>query len=274
MDKQHDIKVLNSLIVTTIDSALGFEESAADTGNRRFAGQFRQFALARRKVIDDLQAQVRRLGGTPEEDGSAKAAAHRRWVDFKTAITGASDAAVVSEVATGETHIRSKFEAALEDTDLSPDTRAVIEQGFGSVRAGHFFATRLEEALRGGSTSSGVRWARSLAGVAALAGAAYAANKLLNARRPSQRRDFEDQRFPLGQRSSIGSDYNALPSQSNLQQPSATGHSASGTTSSGSAFPSFSGTGSAQGQDGAARGRDPESVEGSGYAPRIDKSGL
>ena len=270
MDKQHDIKVLNDLIVTTIDSARGFEESAADTENRRFAAQFRQFADGRRKVIRDLQAQVRRLGGTPEEDGSAKAAAHRRWVDFKNAITGASDAAVVSEVTNGETYIRSKYETALEDRELSPETRAVIEEGFGSVRAGHFFATRLEKNLRGGSKSSGTGWV--IAGVAALAGAAYAANRLKG--RSSRRRDDEDRGFSRGQRSSIGSDYNAIPpSQSNLQQPRPIGNSAPA-AATGSAFPSFSGSASTQGRDDADRARDTESAEGTGYAPRIDKSGL
>ena len=272
MDKQHDIKVLNSLIETTIDSALGFEESAADVENRRFAAQFRQFAGARRKVVDDLQAQVRRLGGTPQEDGSVKAAAHRRWVDFKNAITGASDAAVFSEVSNGETYIRSKYETALEDKDLSSESRAVIEEGFGSVRAGHFFVTRLEQALRGGSKSSG-SWARGLAGVAALAGAAYAANKLLKARRPSQRR--EDERSSLGQRSSLGSDYNAIPPmKSDIQQPRPIGNSAPGASTSGSAFPSFSGNAGTQSQESPERTRDPERVEGAGYAPRIDKSGL
>lgn len=272
MNNKHDIKVLNNLIVTTIDSALGFEESAADTDNRRFAGQFRQFAFARRKVVDDLQAQVRRLGGTPEEDGSVKAAAHRRWLDFKNAITGAGDATVVSEVTNGETYIRSKYESALEDRDISPETRLVIENGFESVRAGHFFATRLEQALRGNRKSAGVSWARKLGGVAALAGAAYAAKKLLNSRRPSKRRYVEDQRFSSEQTRLSGSGFDATRTQATVRQPRPIGDSVQPASNSGSAFPSFSGNAGTPVRDGAERTR--ESAEGTGYAPRIDKSGL
>ena len=150
MDNQHDVKVLNTLITTTIDSALGFEESAGNADNPRYASEFREFARERRQVVERLQAEVRRLGGTPEDDGSVKAAAHRRWVDFKNAVTGAEDKAVVSEVQNGETYIRNKYETALEDDQLSPETRRVITEAFQSVRSGHERATRLNEALKSG----------------------------------------------------------------------------------------------------------------------------
>ncbi|HVQ07894.1 MAG TPA: hypothetical protein VMS43_05625 [Allosphingosinicella sp.] len=43
MGSDHDIKVLNSLITTTIDSALGFERSAEDAKAGNFAAMFRDF---------------------------------------------------------------------------------------------------------------------------------------------------------------------------------------------------------------------------------------
>lgn len=184
MEKQHDIKILNTLIVTTIDSALGFEESAREVQNRRYEAQFMQFARERRKTADDLQAQVRQLGGSPEDDGSVKAAAHRRWVSFKTAITGTSDGAVFSEIKTGETYIREKYETALKDEQLSPETRSVVEKGLGSVRAGQFFASRLDQALNSASTGSSSRGRSGfmLAGAAGLVGAAYAAYRMFGAK--------------------------------------------------------------------------------------------
>jgi uncharacterized protein (TIGR02284 family) len=97
VDNQHDIKVLNTLIATTIDSALGFEESARDVRTAAYEGQFRAFGRERRSIVDELQAQVHRLGGTPEDEGSVKAAGHRRWVEFKSVIAGKSDKAVIAE---------------------------------------------------------------------------------------------------------------------------------------------------------------------------------
>lgn len=148
MDKDHDIKVLNTLIATTIDSALGFEESADEVNNPQFASEFRRYAQERRQVVDKLQGEVRRLGGTPEDDGTTKAAAHRRWLDFKNSVTGADDKAVISEVKNGESYIREKYEHALKDDKLSPETRSAITEAFQSVRSGHDRASALNESMK------------------------------------------------------------------------------------------------------------------------------
>src|SRR5688500_427990 len=114
----HDAKVLNTLIATTIDSADGFEEAAAHSKAPVLASQFRDCARERREVVAQLQAEVRRSGETPEEAGTTKAAAHRRWLDLKNVVSG-SDRSVLQEVENGETYLRTKYEAALEDTALS-----------------------------------------------------------------------------------------------------------------------------------------------------------
>lgn len=137
MDKDHDVSVLNTIIATTIDSALGFEESAKEVENGQFASEFRRFAEERRQIVQQLQAEVRRLGGTPEDDGSVKGAAHRRWLNFKNAVTGASDQAVIQEVRNGETYLRDKYDSALDDQKLSTEARAAITAAYQSVRAGH-----------------------------------------------------------------------------------------------------------------------------------------
>ena len=147
MNNDHDVSVLNTLIATTIDSALGFEESAKEVESGQFAAEFRRFAQERRQVVEQLQGEVRRLGGTPEDDGTVKAAAHRRWLDFKNAVTGASDKAVIQEVRNGESYLRSKYETALEDDKLSPQARSAVMAAFESVRAGHERATSLNDTM-------------------------------------------------------------------------------------------------------------------------------
>ena len=77
------------------------------------------------------------LGGNPEDDGTALAAGHRAFVNLKAAVTGRDDQAIVNEVERGEDHIKAKYEAALEDGDLSPDCRALVETAYGSVKSGH-----------------------------------------------------------------------------------------------------------------------------------------
>lgn len=144
---KHDIKVLNSLITTTIDSANGFEQSAKDATSQRFTSMFEDYARERREAVAKLQAKVRTFGGSPEDDGSFKAAGHRRWVDFKNAVTNSSDKKVVEEVERGEDYIKAKYEAALKDDRLSPEAASVISEVFDSVRAGHDRASALKQSF-------------------------------------------------------------------------------------------------------------------------------
>ena len=136
-DTSHDITTLNGLIATTIDSVDGYRTSAQDVENPRFAEMFTARASERSSVAEQLRAEVKRLGGNPEDDGTALAAGHRAFVNLKAAVTGRDDQAIVNEVERGEDHIKAKFEAALKDGDLSPQCRSLVEMAFGSVKSGH-----------------------------------------------------------------------------------------------------------------------------------------
>lgn len=136
-DKSHDISVLNSLIETTLDSVDGYRRSAEEATNSRFASEFLARANERQQVVSELQNEVRRLGGNPEDDGSVLAAAHRAFLTIRDRATGSDDHAVLAEVDRGESYLNGKWETALEDDDLSPETRSVIIRNYESVRSGH-----------------------------------------------------------------------------------------------------------------------------------------
>ncbi|MBA2920363.1 PA2169 family four-helix-bundle protein [Sphingomonas sp. MAH-20] len=144
-----DISTLNSLIKTTIDSVNGYQESAEAVESERFRSMFRELAQDRQQVVPKLQAEVSRLGGNPEDDGSAAAAMHRGWVDLKSAITGRDDKAIINEVERGEDYIKEKFETAMNSGDLSPECRSVVQQCYESVRRGHDRVRDLKHALEG-----------------------------------------------------------------------------------------------------------------------------
>lgn len=133
--QNHDIRVLNDLIETTIDSAEGYAEAARETPSPRFSVTFHERASERRLVATRLQQKVEELGGTPEDDGSVLASAHRMFTNLRKSLH--DETAVIDEVERGEDHIRHKFEDALEDDDVSPPTRALIADTFRSVRSGH-----------------------------------------------------------------------------------------------------------------------------------------
>jgi len=150
-ETSHDIRTLNGLIATTIDSIDGYSESAKDAESSRFATIFGDRATERRQVVTKLQAEVARLGGNPEDDGTALAAAHRVFLNLKSTVTGGDDQAIVNEVERGEDHIKAKFEAALADNELAPQTRTAIQDCYTSVKQGHDQMRDLKHSLQAAS---------------------------------------------------------------------------------------------------------------------------
>ncbi|HRO33720.1 MAG TPA: PA2169 family four-helix-bundle protein [Brevundimonas sp.] len=150
----HDIKVLNGLIETTLDSADGYREAAAETENAAYRGLFEQRSFERRRVADDLQGTVRTLGGEPEDDGSILAKAHRAFLDIKHALLR-DEQAVVNTVEQGEDFIKARFEKALEDSDVSATTRETIRRAYGTVREGHDQMRDLKHSREGRADADG-----------------------------------------------------------------------------------------------------------------------
>ena len=142
-----EISTLNTLIATTIDSITGYEDAAANSEAGQFQQMFRDRATERQRVVEELRAEVRRLGGNPEDDGSFMGKTHQRFLDLKAAITGRDEQAIINEVERGEDYLKEKFETALKDGDLSGECRAAIERAYQSVRSGHDQMSELKHGL-------------------------------------------------------------------------------------------------------------------------------
>jgi uncharacterized protein (TIGR02284 family) len=142
-----EISTLNSLIATTIDSVNGYEDSAQNVDNQRFREIFRQRANERQEIVEQLRAEVRRLGGNPEDDGSFLGKAHQRFADLKAAITGRDEKSIINEVERGEDHLKSKWQSALQSGDLHGPTHDLIERCYQSIKAGHDQMSNLKHGM-------------------------------------------------------------------------------------------------------------------------------
>lgn len=149
--KSDDLTTLKTLTSTLNDSIKGFRDSAEHVESQEFRQMFTQFATQREEAAADLKAEVRRLGGNPDEDGSTLGSLHQTWVDLKSAITGRDDKAIINEVERGEDYLKDKFETALQSDKLAGETRAVVERAFGSVRRGHDRIAEIKHSMDAGS---------------------------------------------------------------------------------------------------------------------------
>ena len=141
------ISTLNTLIATTIDSVTGYENSAKDIDNSRFSEIFRQRANERQEIVEQLRAEVRRLGGDPEDSGSFMGKTHQRFEDLKAAITGRDEKSIVNEVERGEDYLKDKWQAALQSGDLDGETHDLVERLYQQVKSGHDQMSQLKHGL-------------------------------------------------------------------------------------------------------------------------------
>lgn len=155
MAQEHSdtISTLNSLISTTIDSITGYENSAEDIHDQRLGEIFRQRANERQQVVQELRAEVRRLGGEPEEGGSFMGKAHQRFEDLKAAVTGRDEKAIINEVERGEDYLREKWQAALQSGDLKGESHDLVERCYQSVKSGHDQMSQLKHGMETGSNA-------------------------------------------------------------------------------------------------------------------------
>ncbi|HVI33801.1 PA2169 family four-helix-bundle protein [Phenylobacterium sp.] len=150
MDATHEraVKVLNSLIETTLDSANGYEEAAENIPDGQLKTLFAERSRRRMDLSRQLQEEVRTFGGTPEHDQSMLGKAHNKFVDIKNAVMGgASEKAVIDEVERGEDFIKGKFEQAMRDDDLPANARSVVSQAYESIRADHDQISALKHSM-------------------------------------------------------------------------------------------------------------------------------
>ena len=130
------VEILNDLIETSKDGEKGFAKAATDAKDARLKSMFTEGAGRCRDGAAELQAEVKTLGGDAEKSGSLTAAAHRGWMDVKTAVTSRDDQAILDEVERGEDYAKSRYADALKK-DLPSNIRNVLQRQYSGVLANH-----------------------------------------------------------------------------------------------------------------------------------------
>ncbi len=144
------ISTLNNLIETCRDGQNGFQTAAEGVERSELKTLFHAYSQQRARFVGELQDEVRRLGGDPENSGSVAATLHRGWIDIKSAVTGKDDGAILSECERGEDVAVSNYRGAL-DTDLPANVRSVVERQFGEVKETHDRVRSLEKSSGAGA---------------------------------------------------------------------------------------------------------------------------
>lgn len=135
---QKSIEWLQSLTQINIDSRDGFKEAADNLqdSNPTLAGRFRQWSSARDQQAHELQMMVASNAESPTTSGSISAAAHRTWMDIRSAL-GGGDQAILDEAERGEDNIKAKYEEALQDMGGHEACCETLRRHLAAVQVSH-----------------------------------------------------------------------------------------------------------------------------------------
>lgn len=132
---EKSIDWLQDLTQLNIDSRDGFKEAAEGLKGNRLEAIFRQYANERDSQAKQLQSIVAKNAETPEKSGSVAAAAHRTWMDLRSAL-GGGDHAILAEAERGEDHIKEKYEEAIKDLGSCSCT-TILRSQYSAIKAAH-----------------------------------------------------------------------------------------------------------------------------------------
>ena len=146
MDNTKAISTLNSLIETLKDGEEGFRTAAEGLTDPQAKAVFQQYSRERAQMAQELQAEVRTLGGDPEQAGSMSGSVHRGWINIKSAVTGKNDASIIAEAERGEDIAKNAYAEAIK-TALPPSVSAIISRQAVKVREAHDRVRSMERAV-------------------------------------------------------------------------------------------------------------------------------
>lgn len=130
------ISTLNGLIETCKDGEEGFRKSAEDVTRTDLKSLFNEYSRQRAQFASELQMEVSRIGGSPEQSGSVSGAVHRGWIDVKSAVSNRDDHAILEEAERGEDSAVKSYRDAL-GKDLPADLRASILKQSEQIQQAH-----------------------------------------------------------------------------------------------------------------------------------------
>ena len=149
-DKADVIDVLQDLAECSHDGEFGFRACAEQADSASLKSMFAQCADDCRSAAQELNDQIRTLGGTTAEHGTTAAALHRGWVAVKATLTTYDDKAVLEECEKGEDNAKARYANALKKP-LPPAIKSIVERQMQGVQRNHDKIKQLRNQARAGS---------------------------------------------------------------------------------------------------------------------------
>lgn len=141
------ISKLNHLLGTLRDGEKGHREAADEAENPQYVSMFNEYAQQRARLAEELKAEIRQLGGDPDDSGSVAAAAHRAWANVRDAIAGKGDYEIIAEAERGEDVAIDNYQDVM-DENLPANIKDIVANQYSEVKAAHDRIRDLKHSLQ------------------------------------------------------------------------------------------------------------------------------
>jgi uncharacterized protein (TIGR02284 family) len=146
-DRDDIVDALNDLVETCKDGEYGFKACAGQAKRQDLKSLFMQRADDCRGAAQELQEQIRGLGGKPEEGGTVLGALERGWVAVRARLSTYDDKAVLEECERGEDNALARYRKALKKP-LPAGVKLIVERQLQGAQRNHDQIKMLRDQFR------------------------------------------------------------------------------------------------------------------------------
>jgi uncharacterized protein (TIGR02284 family) len=138
------IDALNALLTGSRDGATGDREAADQVRSPQVKAVLLEHAAENDRHALEMEAEIRRLGGDPDDGGKLAAKARRLAQGVMASVTDRDDTAILSQVESGLDQAERTYAQALRQP-LAAETQALVRRQWREMAAQH---NRVAELLR------------------------------------------------------------------------------------------------------------------------------
>ncbi|MEE4199923.1 ferritin-like domain-containing protein [Erythrobacter sp.] len=140
----NNISTVKDLTQTTYDSVEGYRKAIEKAESPALKNALNERLQSRQETLTKLNSLLMSNGEERIDSSSVTASTHQTFMNIADAFENGNEAAV-ERVEEGEDYIAGKFRDALEDNDIDPAFRSVIQQAYQEISAGERFSDMLEK---------------------------------------------------------------------------------------------------------------------------------
>ena len=134
---------LSQLLTLSHDAEKGYQEASENVDDNELKTLLLAQSRQRAEFAQELDREIRTLGGEPDNGTSIAADLHRAWINIKSTFSTNDDKAVVQECHRGDQEALNTYNAVLQETDLVASTRELLLRQKQSIDSANSTMARL-----------------------------------------------------------------------------------------------------------------------------------